>query len=43
MGDEWEEKWGEWHGAMGHVNKYADKWAKAVSHQGRGPAQSLFE
>ena len=27
-GDEWEEKWGEFYGAWGRVNKYADKWAK---------------
>ncbi|KAJ9533931.1 hypothetical protein QJQ45_027034, partial [Haematococcus lacustris] len=27
-GDEWEEKWGETHAALGAVTKYADKWAK---------------
>eukprot|EP00200_Dunaliella_tertiolecta_P010471 CAMPEP_0202386010 /NCGR_PEP_ID=MMETSP1127-20130417/64080_1 /ASSEMBLY_ACC=CAM_ASM_000462 /TAXON_ID=3047 /ORGANISM="Dunaliella tertiolecta, Strain CCMP1320" /LENGTH=528 /DNA_ID=CAMNT_0048986381 /DNA_START=250 /DNA_END=1836 /DNA_ORIENTATION=- len=27
-GNEWEEKWGEKHAALGEVNKYADKWAK---------------
>eukprot|EP00983_Pelagomonas_calceolata_P120572 1160720-Pelagomonas_calceolata.AAC.8 len=26
--NEWEEKWGEKHAALGEVNKYADKWAK---------------